>query len=126
MVNLGPIRNENRTMQVNSHIVMILKTVLRDKKIPKGFLLLALLVLVSGVLFPVQGIKYITITKWAKNGKKHCIINKIAKLKRMKNQCFFRIFRQKKTSTYEEFPLISLIFQKILVHCVTVSVLLPQ
>ena len=61
-MNLGPIRNENRTMQVNSHIVMILKTVLRDKKFPKGFLLLALLVLVSGVLFPVQGIKYITIT----------------------------------------------------------------
>ena len=61
-MNLGPIRNENRTMQVNSHIVMILKTVLRDKKFPKDFLLLALLVLVSGVLFPVQGIKYITIT----------------------------------------------------------------
>ena len=54
---------------------MILKTVLKDTKFTERFSLLALLVLVSGVLFPVQGIKYITITQWAKNGKNSAINN---------------------------------------------------
>ena len=70
-MNVGPMRNENRTMLVNWHIVMILKTVLKDTKFTERFSLLALLVLVSGVLFPVQGIKYITITQWAKNEEKY-------------------------------------------------------